>query len=91
MSRSLSTALAALAHRAEGHCLLEGQISSNEKSLRLLGGTRRLNIFQKKSAGFKTTIDLNKSKMIQVDVSVYVKIVDLISVRHQYKYMEHEA
>jgi hypothetical protein len=29
--------------------------------------------------------------MHQGDVSVYVKIVGLISLRHQYKYMEHEA
>jgi hypothetical protein len=40
MSRSLPTAFAAQAHRAEGHCLVEGQTPNNEKSLRLLGGTR---------------------------------------------------
>jgi hypothetical protein len=40
-SRSLSTTLAAEAHRA-GQCLLQGQAPNNENSLRLLGGTRRL-------------------------------------------------
>jgi hypothetical protein len=43
MSRSLPTAtLAALAYRAEGQCLLEGQEQNSENSRSLLGGTRRL-------------------------------------------------
>jgi hypothetical protein len=29
--------------------------------------------------------------MHQDDIIVYAKIVDLISLRHQYKYMEHEG
>jgi hypothetical protein len=49
-------------YRAEGQCLLEGQTPNNEKSLRLLRGTRKINIFQKGSAGFKAMIDLNKEK-----------------------------
>jgi hypothetical protein len=42
LSRSLPTALAARAHRAEGQCLLDGQTPNNVKSLTLMGGTRRL-------------------------------------------------
>jgi hypothetical protein len=57
MSRPLPTILAAQAHRA-GQCLLEGQTPNNEKSLRLLAGTRRLTFSKKGSAGFKTTITI---------------------------------
>jgi hypothetical protein len=37
-----TTSLAEQAYRAEEQCLLEGEIPNNEKSLGLLGGTRRL-------------------------------------------------
>jgi hypothetical protein len=47
----------------------------------------KANIFPKESTWFKATIDLNKKK----SVSVYVKIVDLIPLRHQYTYMEHRG
>jgi hypothetical protein len=43
------------------------------------------------SAAFKATIDLYKKKVHQDHVSVYVKNVDLLSLRQQYKYMEHEG
>jgi hypothetical protein len=51
------------------------------------GRNTKANIFQKGREGFKATIDLNppKKKMHQGGVSVYVKIVDVISLRHQYK------
>jgi hypothetical protein len=64
---------------------------TNTKQLevpKIVGRNTKANIFQKGSAGFKATIDLNK-KVHQGGVSVYVKIVDSISLRHQYKYMEH--
>jgi hypothetical protein len=48
-------------------------------------------IFRGESAGFKATIDLNKKKAHQDDVSFYVKNVDLISLRQKYKYKEHEG
>jgi hypothetical protein len=53
--RYLPTALAAYAHRAEER-LLEGQTPNNEKSLRLLGRTRRLTFSKKGSAGFNITV-----------------------------------
>jgi hypothetical protein len=59
--------------------LLEGQTPSNEKSLRLRG-ENKANISQKGSVGFETTMNLNKRKR-QSHVSVYVKNVDLISLR----------
>jgi hypothetical protein len=40
--------LAARAHRAEGQCLLDGQTPNNGKSLRLLGGIRRLTFSRRK-------------------------------------------
>jgi hypothetical protein len=46
---------------------------------KIAGRNKKANIFQKRSAEFKATIDLNKKKIYQGDVSVYVKIVDLIS------------
>jgi hypothetical protein len=49
------------------------------------------NIFQEGSARFKATIALNKKKVHQGYVSVYVKNVDLMSPGQQYKYMEHEG
>jgi hypothetical protein len=45
-------------------------------------------IFQKGSARFKATIHVKE--VDQGGVSVYVKNADLISLRHQYKYTEHE-
>jgi hypothetical protein len=51
MSRSLPTTLAALAHRADGQCLIEGQAQNSEKPRRLLGGTRRLT-FSKREVQF---------------------------------------
>jgi hypothetical protein len=46
------------------------------------GRYTKSNIFQKGSAGFKATLDLNR-KVHQGHVSVYVKIVDLLSLRQQ--------
>jgi hypothetical protein len=45
----------------------------------------KTNIFQKGSEGFMTTIDLNqkKNRVHQGDVSLYVKNVDLISLRQK--------
>jgi hypothetical protein len=42
------------------------------------------------SAGFKATIDLNK-KVHPGDVSLFIKNVDLISLRQKYNYMKHEG
>jgi hypothetical protein len=56
----------------------------------LLGGTRRLTFLQKRSTRFKAVIDLNKKKMHEDNTSPYVRNVDLIYVRQQYKYREHE-
>ncbi|PNF19798.1 hypothetical protein B7P43_G14309 [Cryptotermes secundus] len=50
----------------------------------------KANIFQKRSAGFKMK-DLNKKKVHQGDFSIYVKNVNLGSLKHQYKYMEYEG
>jgi hypothetical protein len=58
----------------------------------MAGRNTKANIFQKGSAGFKAKIDQHKKKKVhQGGVSVYVKIVDLISLRYQYKHMEHEG
>jgi hypothetical protein len=54
------------------------------------GRNTKASIFQKGSAGFETTIDPEK-KMHQGLVSVYVKFVDLISLKHQCRYMEREG
>jgi hypothetical protein len=40
---------------------------------KIAGRNTKANIFQKGSAGFKATINLNKKKVHQGDVSVYVK------------------
>jgi hypothetical protein len=58
---------------------------------KIVGRNTKVNIFQKGSAGFKATNDMNKKKVLQSGVSVYVTSVDLISLRHQYKYMEHKG
>jgi hypothetical protein len=58
---------------------------TNTKQLevpKIVGRNRKANIFRKGRAGFKATIDLSKKKVHQGGVSVYVKIVDLISLRH---------
>jgi hypothetical protein len=63
---------------------------TNTKQLevpKIVGRNTKVNIFQKGRAGFKATIDL----VHHGGVSVYVKIVGLISLRHQYKYMGHEG
>jgi hypothetical protein len=58
---------------------------------KIAGRCTKANIFQKGSAAFKAMIDQNKKKVDQDHVSVYVKNVDLISLRQQYKHMEHEG
>jgi hypothetical protein len=81
-------------HRAERQCLLEGQTPNNCEVPKTAGRNTKANVFQKGSAGFKTTIDLNKNKnkkKVHPVVSVYVKFVDLISLKHHYKYMEREG
>jgi hypothetical protein len=50
----------------------------------------KTNIFQEGRAGFKVKINLNKKKVHQNDVSVYVKNIDLISLKQKYK-EEHEG
>jgi hypothetical protein len=47
MSKSLPTALAAQAHRAEGQCLLEGQTLNVEKYLALRVETQRLTFYKR--------------------------------------------
>jgi hypothetical protein len=49
---------------------------------KIVGRNTKANIFQKGTAGFMATIDLNKKKVHQGGVCVYVKIVDLISLRY---------
>jgi hypothetical protein len=72
-----------------GICLSFRGTNTNQWEVpKIAGSNTKANIFQKGSAGFKATADLNK-EVHQRSVSVYVKIVDLISLRHQYKYMEH--
>jgi cellobiose-specific phosphotransferase system component IIB len=51
----------------------------------------RANILLEVNAATKTTTDLNKQKLYQGDVSVYIKNVDFIFLRHQYKYMKHKG
>jgi hypothetical protein len=85
MPTSLLTALAAQAHRTEGQCLLEGQTLNFKKSLTLPGGTRRLT-FSKREAQYLAHDRPEQKKVHQGHVSVYVKNVDLISPRQQYKY-----
>jgi hypothetical protein len=60
---------------------------TNTKQLevpKIAGRNKKANIFQKGRQDFKAAIDLNK-KVHQGGVSFYVKIVDLISLRHQSK------
>jgi hypothetical protein len=54
---------------------IRGTNTKQKKSLRFLVGTLKANIFQKGSAGFKATIDLNK-KVHGVDVSIFVKNIN---------------
>jgi hypothetical protein len=54
-------------------------------SRRTAGRNTKTNIFQKGSTGFKTTTDLNKKKVHRGLVSVYVKFVDSISLKHYKK------
>jgi hypothetical protein len=49
----------------------------------------KANIFQKRSARFKVTIDLNKEVHTN-NVPSYVKNVNLISLRQRYRYKEYE-
>jgi hypothetical protein len=70
---------------------VRGQTPSNEQSPRWLGGTRRLTFFQEGNAGFKAMIDMNKRKVNQGDVSVYVKNVNLTYLTQKYNYKEHEG
>jgi hypothetical protein len=55
MSGYLPTTLAALAHRAEGQCLLEGQ------TLNVASMNTKTDTFQERSAVFKVAKDLRKS------------------------------
>jgi hypothetical protein len=69
---------------------------TNTKQLevpKIVGRNTKANIFQKGNAGFKATIDLNKKKkkVRQGGVSVYVKIVDLISLRDQFQYKKNKG
>jgi hypothetical protein len=57
---------AALAHRAEGQSLLEGQAQDSENSRRMLGETQRLKFSTKGGAKFEATVDLDKKKVIKV-------------------------
>jgi hypothetical protein len=69
---------------------LEGQTPNNCKSRRLLGGTRRL-VFSKREAQ-DLNQDIPEQKNVhQCLVSVQVKFVDLISLKHQYRYMKREG
>jgi hypothetical protein len=70
---------------------IRGTTTKQWEVSKIAGRNTKANILQKGSTAFKATIDLNKKKLLRDDVSIYLMIVDLISPRHQYKYMEHKG
>jgi hypothetical protein len=64
MSRNFPTALAALAHRAEGQCMFEGRNTECREVSNMTKRNTKVNHFQEGRARFETTIDLYEKESI---------------------------